>query len=88
MNQIIIICNVDTNEYFFTTDHCQPHNLGEQWVSTTNTLPMQVTPRESLPSGIITNKEEYKLIFCRRVPYSDIVEYYKEISNPDPKYQA
>lgn len=36
MTTIITIENTDTGEFFFTTDHCQPHNLGEGWVSVTN----------------------------------------------------
>lgn len=34
-NSIITISNLDKNQFFFTTDHCQPHNLGDKWVSCT-----------------------------------------------------
>lgn len=79
MDSIITISNVNTGEYFFTTDHCQNHNLGPDWVSTTSTIPMEVVARECLPDGIIRNKEDYKKIFHAEG---------KEIPNPDPNFQS
>ncbi len=76
-SQIIVIS--DMKNFFFSTDHCQKHELGNDFVSTTFYLPMIVTPRESLPSGIITNKEELQKVML----YDEI-----EILNPDPKFQA
>lgn len=78
MKQIITISNIETKEYFFTTDHCQDHNLGSSWVPVTAYVPMDVVPRKELPSGRIENKEDYKKVF-----YND----YKEIQNPDSKFQ-
>lgn len=77
--KISSISNCDKKEVFFTTDHCQPHGLGDSWVSCTHTLPLKVVKRDELPSGIITNKEE--LI---KVLYND----HKVINNPNPEYQA
>lgn len=79
MDTLIVICNVNTHEYFFTTDHCQNHNLGKEFVPITNYLPMQVVPRDSCPDGWVKNKEDYKKVF-------HIGE--TEIPNPDPKFQA
>ena len=81
---IITISNLDKNQFFFTTDHCQPHNLGSSWVSCTSTLPMVVTPRKSLPTGIITNKAEYKKVMCNGFGGEPM----EDIPNPQPEYQA
>lgn len=71
-----------TDEYFFTTDHCQSvqegGNVPEHFVSCTAQLPMKVVPRPSLPDGLITNLKEYLMIFH---------DGEKEIPNPNPKYQ-
>lgn len=85
---IITVSNLDTMEYFFTTDHCQKHGLGDKWVPCTYRLPMQVTPRESLPFGLVTNKEELKTIFYNKLPITDQDIFYKEIPNPQSEYQA
>jgi len=80
MRQVIItISNVDTDEYFFTTDHCQKHNLGNSWVPCTTTIPITVAVREALPTGIVNNKEDYKKVFDTHM---------REIPNPQPEYQA
>lgn len=76
---IITIGNLDTKEYFFTTDHCQNHNLGNGWVPVTIYLPMVVVKRESCPDGVIRDKETYKKVF-----YTDC----KEIPNPNAEFQA
>lgn len=75
---IITIGNYQKKQFFFSIDHYQA-GLSNNWVPVTAQLPFEVKPREALPTGIITNKEEYKKVF-----YLD----YKEIPNPDPKYQA
>ena len=76
---MITISNYDTKQFFFSTDHCQNHGLGDSWVPCTAQIPMRVKPRETLPSGLITNKDEYKLVF-----YND----FTEIPNPQPEFQA
>ena len=76
--QIITISNIDTKEYFFTTNHCQDHNLGNSWVSCTYTIPMYVEPRKSVPDGIIKDKADLVSVF-----YDDMIE----ISNPDSKFK-
>lgn len=81
---IITISNVNTGEFFFTTDHCQPHQLGSEWVSCTyGPLPGHVVARESLPSGLVENKEDYKKVFVG-MDWCPAVE----IPNPNPLYQA
>ena len=92
MNQIITISKIDdkgNEEYFFTKDHCQEHGLGDEWVSCTYSLPMKVEERDSLPSGIVNNKEDWKKVFG--IPYInefDVPMLCKEIPNPNPDYQA
>lgn len=76
---IITISNYEKKQFFFSNDHCQKHNLGEDWVPCTARIPMQVVPRPGLESGMITNKEEYKRVF-----YTD----HEEIPNPQPEHQA
>jgi hypothetical protein len=79
-----VICNLERKEFFFSTDHIQRYrstigsDLDEHWVPVSGVLPMQVTPRPSLPDGIIETIEEYIMIF-----HDDE----KEIANPDPKFQ-
>lgn len=79
MDTLIVISNVNTGEYFFTTDHCQNHNLGGAWVPITMRLPMTIVKRESCPDGIVRDKETYKKVFHKSG---------KEIPNPDSKFQA
>lgn len=60
---IIVIQNVETLEYFFTTDHCQ-----------------DVSDEKLVPCTHYSSDKK----FIREHFYSDG----KEISNPNPKYQA
>lgn len=79
-NFIITHTNADTGEFFFSTDHCQKHNLGDRWVPCTyGPLPGHVSPRPSLPTGVINNKEDYLKVFGVNN---------KQILNPQPEYQA
>lgn len=77
--EIITISSEDAGKFFFTTDHCQNHGLGGDWVPVTTYLPMKVVPRESLPDGIIKNKEDYKRVFCNDL---------EEIKNPQEEFQG
>lgn len=70
-NQVIIISNHDTKEYFVSSDHCEESPNG--FVPTTHYLPSNCAPRESVPDGIIKNFQDVINVF-----YSD----YKEIVNP------
>lgn len=76
---IITISNLETHEYFFTTKHCQPHNLGPDWVSCSARIPMHVVPRKGVEDGVISTVAQYNEVFN-----SDM----KEILNPQPEYQA
>jgi len=78
MLRISIIQNVDTNEYFFTKDHCQPMPYGSSWVPTTFTLPYSISPREGFESGIIENQKDIKRF---------LNTYNKEIENPNASYK-
>lgn len=62
------------NTYFFTKNHCQNHGLGDDFVPCTYYLPMEVTPRESVPDGIVRNVKDLVAVF-----YFDM----NEIPNPD-----
>ena len=69
-------------KFFFSTDHCQelPESDGDHhWVPVTTYLPYKVTPRPSLPDGLVKNKQDYITIFCTGMI---------EIPNPDPDFQA
>jgi len=77
MQRITTISNLSLGQFFFTTDHCQKHGLGPDWVPCTATLPMHVVPRLCVPDGIVRTKEDYMKVF-----YLDSVE----IPNPDPTF--
>lgn len=73
---IIVVVNDELKQYFFTTHHSVPEGLDDNWVPVTSYIPMSVSPRIGLENGIITDKEDYKVVFCQG---------YKEIDNPDIK---
>lgn len=75
--RVTIISSLDRKIFFQSTDHCQKHKLGNDFVPTTYKLPMKVIPRKSLPSGLIRNIDELISIF-----YDDMIE----ITNPDKNY--
>ena len=74
MKTITIISSLDRKLFFQSTDHCQEHGLGGDFIPVTYTLPMQVSPRNSLPNGLIRNLDELISVF-----YDDMTE----ISNPN-----
>jgi hypothetical protein len=76
--RVTTISNLYTMEYFFTTDHCQKHGLGDRFVPCTYTLPMRVVKRKAVKDGLISTIEQLKAVF-----YYDMTE----IPNPDPSYQ-
>lgn len=88
--ELITFTNIDTNEYFFSTDHCQQWRCQElydhksviadndNWVPCTSRIPLWVVPRSELPNGWITNLEDYVNIF-----HNDG----KIIRNPDKEFQ-
>lgn len=49
---IITISNLETNQFFFTTNHCQPHNLGPNWVSCTISNTTREEVKNSEENGI------------------------------------
>ncbi len=75
---IVIISNMSNKTFFFSTNHCQKHGLGDDYVPCTHTIPNLVTPRETLPSGLIKNVQDLITVF-----YDDMIE----IPNPDQKMQ-
>lgn len=74
---IITISNLTTKEFFFTTDHCQDHGLGPEWVPCSYRLPMTVTPREGIEDGIVDTPRKLVKVF-----YDDHIK----VLNPDPEY--
>lgn len=78
MRSVVIISNYTSKEYFFSTDHCQPHELGDNWASVTHYLPSRVVPREGLEDGIINHVKDLIKVF-----YND----YHKVLNPDIEYQ-
>ena len=76
MERIIVKESWKDGKHFFTTDHCQEGY--DDYTPTTFNIPMNVTPRPSLPSGEVKTKQDIITIFL-----DDSVE----IPNPDPNYQ-
>jgi hypothetical protein len=74
--QVVVIS--DEKTYFFSKDHCQNHGLGDNYVPCTHFIPSQVTPRESVPDGVIKDVKDLVSVF-----YHDM----KEIPNPDTNMQ-
>lgn len=67
-HEIITFTNDELKQFFFSTSHTQSlYGLGPDWVPCTYRL----------VSGKVTNKEEYKFIFCQG---------YEEIRNPDVEF--
>ena len=82
VKEIIVYTNVLTDEFFFTTDHCQKVREdgkihGNQWVPATYTLPRHVKPRKGCESGIVETVEEWMVVHGPKE---------KEIPNPNEKY--
>jgi hypothetical protein len=77
-DQIIVISNMRNNTYFFSKNHCQEHGLGTDYVPCTHYFPRNVTPRKSVPNGIINSVEDLVSVF-----YDDM----NEIPNPDKNMQ-
>jgi hypothetical protein len=82
--EITEISNVETGEWFFSTDHCQTVkdktiSYSESLVPCSIFLPFHITPREGFESGIINSYDEYRkfLESCG----------HKEIRNPNPLFQ-
>lgn len=73
---VIMFQNAEREEYYFSTDHCQPHEPG--FIPSTTCLPLHVVKRLSLPSGVVTTVEDLLNVFHRGE---------REIPNPDPRYQ-
>lgn len=76
---VIILDNIDTREFFFTTDHCQPVD-NKNYVPVTFYLPYHIVPREHFETGILNTQKDIKrfLEHCGS----------KEIANPNKEYQA
>lgn len=75
---IVVISSLDNMTFFFSTNHCQEHGLGENYVPCSHTVPMYVEPRPDIPDGFVRNATELVNVF-----YDDM----KEIPNPDPNFQ-
>ena len=78
MQTIVTISNLGDNTFFFSKDHCQEHGLGNEYVPCTHYIPSMVTPRESVPDGVIKNVKDLVAVF-----YYDMIE----IPNPNPNMQ-
>lgn len=76
---IVIHHNVKTNEYFFSTNHCQ-HLDDPNWVPATYYLPMKIEPREGFEDGLVKNFADMER-YQNQSPYNN-----KEIVNPNPEY--
>ncbi len=81
---ITILQNVSTDEYFFSTDHCQQSKskikISDQFVPETIYIPLSIAPRKGFESGTIETKKDF-------IKFQEMYNY-KLIQNPDPKFQA
>lgn len=77
-DKIVVISSIEKNEFFFSTDQYQKHGLGESFFAYTYLFPLYVTPRQSLPTGIITCKED-----IINVLYNNVIQRI----NPDNNFQ-
>ena len=77
-NRIVIIRNVETDEWFFSTNHCQS-GLSSNWVPCTMTSPYNITPREGFEEGILKSLNDF-----RRFENIDG----SEIDNPNPEFKV
>lgn len=79
------------NAFFFVDDYCLGQGiLPDRFVPSSCNLPMSVTPRVGLPSGKVTNVDEYLTIFRSRVTdhpiesLDDLVAYLNETAAHEP----
>lgn len=80
--RVITIHNANTEEWFFSTDHCQgcykdAGFSGNEWVPCTSTLPLKIVPRKGLESGLVRNYHDMIILQGED----------KRIKNPNPKYE-
>lgn len=79
---IIVITNVDTQDFFFTDDYCLGVDyLPDDWVPSTTSLPTRVTKRDILPDGIIDTVDKYISIFHNDGRLIETVEELIDILN-------
>lgn len=87
--RLVSISSFTEGVYFFADDHCYGFEvLPDHFVSSTSSLPMAVTARESLPTGIITNIDEYISIFYHDQRLIESLEELVEFVNrpkPEPE---
>ena len=59
-----VVTSITDNAFFFTDDYCFGHGvLPKHYVPSSTKLPMEVTKRETLPSGLVTDIHEFIAIF-------------------------
>lgn len=59
-----VISSITDKAFFFTDDYCFGHGvLPKHYVPSSTKLPMEVTKRETLPSGLVTDIHEFIAIF-------------------------
>lgn len=64
-NESYDIITIENDDYFFfSDDHCFGVNvLPEQWCPCTVSFPLHVTPRDSVPDGIVCTIEQFLSVF-------------------------
>jgi hypothetical protein len=75
--KIVIHSNLNTNQFFFSTDHCQRFEGDRDWVPVSAYLPMYVVLRPCVPNGMVDTIEKFIAVF-----HDDETE----IANPDIRY--
>jgi hypothetical protein len=77
-----LFSNLKNKEFFWSTDHLQHRDshiaLSEDWCPISFGLPIRVSPRPSVPNGLVVTLEEYISVFHPGET---------EVPNPDPLFQ-
>lgn len=73
--QITEFTNFDTKEFFYSLNHAQ--SVPPNFVPASFTLPFDVAPRETCPSGVLNTLDDHRKVMMKGL---------KEIPNPEPKY--
>lgn len=69
--------------FFFSDDHCFGTGVLDEFVPVTTQIPMSVTPRECLPSGLVDSVETYLLIFHKNMQNIETIEELLTIINKE-----
>lgn len=82
-SSLITLVSSNNDSFFFSDDHCFGTGVLDDFVPCTTQIPMTVTPRECLPSGIVDSVETYLCIFHKGAQIIETVEELLSIVNKE-----